>query len=162
MFFDYTKSAHRSLIKPAHQQLIEKNKDLIEHIEQEVLFEFTTRQTNLLDTRTVPVEQRDYYCDGSYKAVMLRGFDPDPEVCEPMLAFALVSTIAQVVNHRLFQQNVNSVQQGISSSGGAGSASVNYREDANARFPDGWSTWLVRFDTRSLNSATSPIILAWG
>lgn len=79
--------------------------------------------------------------------VGLKGFDPDPMLCDVALADGLRRAIAKVIRWRLAQwgTQANLQREWVTGSGGKG---FDYRSDSEARFPAGWDRELERWDVR--------------
>lgn len=77
--------------------------------------------------------------------VGLKGFDPDPALCDAELAAALRRAIAKIVRHRLAQWGTAANVQREWTNGGIGK---DYRQNSEALFPDSWDAELARWDVR--------------
>lgn len=78
--------------------------------------------------------------------VFLRGYDPDPLVCEARLLAALKLEIAALVRWRRHQWRMN--PQTSAESDGDGGKSLSYREDKNALTHPAFGAHLLPFDLR--------------
>lgn len=79
---------------------------------------------------------------GTLFYITLRGFNPDPTLCEPNLALALKHTIVDVINWRCAQTQTNELERQRAGNG----TTVTVRENANDSFPLRWRRRLNMFD----------------
>lgn len=154
-FFDTTNAVHIAML-PEGLAGDSDLANLAANVEAAVLAAYTVFAGSGVDS-SISIYQRSVLPEGSYELldalgegigvfVCLRGFDPDPTLCESYFAAAMRREIADALRWRWAQWRGSMT----SASEGKKDSSKSYRRDTTDRLPPDFGSWLRPWDVRPI------------